>query len=69
MKLALAALILSACATEPQRVCSCECGACHKITIAQPPMWVGVVKVRKVLAPGHGFNSERSQRAENGGRP
>jgi len=23
----------------------------------------------KVLAPGHGFNSERSQRAENGGRP
>ena len=47
MKLALAALILSACATEPQRVCSCECGACHKITIAQPPMWVGVVKVRK----------------------
>jgi len=25
--------------------------------------------VPKVLAPGHGFNSERSQRAENGGRP
>jgi len=24
---------------------------------------------KKVLAPGHGFNSERSQRAENGGRP
>ena len=24
---------------------------------------------RKALAPGHGFNSERSQRAENGGRP
>lgn len=24
---------------------------------------------RKVLAPGNGFNSERSQRAENGGRP
>jgi len=23
----------------------------------------------KVLVPGHGFNSERSQRAENGGRP
>jgi len=23
----------------------------------------------KVLAPRHGFNSERSQRAENGGRP
>ena len=23
----------------------------------------------KALAPGHGFNSERSQRAENGGRP
>jgi hypothetical protein len=23
----------------------------------------------KVLAPDHGFNSERSQRAENGGRP
>ena len=23
----------------------------------------------KVLAPGHGFNSERSQRVENGGRP
>lgn len=25
--------------------------------------------VNKVFAPGHGFNSERSQRAENGGRP
>jgi len=25
--------------------------------------------LEKVLAPGHGFNSERSQRAENGGRP
>ena len=23
----------------------------------------------KALAPDHGFNSERSQRAENGGRP
>ena len=26
-------------------------------------------ELRKVLTPGHGFNSERSQRAENGGRP
>jgi hypothetical protein len=23
----------------------------------------------KVLAPGHGFNSERSKQSENGGRP
>ena len=29
-----------------------------------PMCWRG-----KVLAPGHGFNSERSQRAENGVRP
>jgi hypothetical protein len=28
-----------------------------------------IARLGKVLAPGHGFNSERSQRAENGGRP
>jgi len=27
------------------------------------------VKLRKVLAPGHGFNSERSKQSENGGHP
>ena len=26
-------------------------------------------EIEKALTPGHGFNSERSQRAENGGRP
>jgi len=26
-------------------------------------------KAEKVLAPGHGFNSERSKQSENGGRP
>ena len=29
----------------------------------------GLCGCGKVLTPGHGFNSERSQRAENGGRP
>jgi len=27
------------------------------------------LKTGKVLAPGHGFNSERSKQSENGGRP
>jgi len=30
---------------------------------------LAMLRIGKVLAPGHGFNSERSQRAENGGRP
>jgi hypothetical protein len=40
--------------------------------VFRKPTWVGDkewTQYGKVLAPGHGFNSERSQRAENGGRP
>lgn len=30
---------------------------------------IDTLRNAKVLAPGHGFNSERSKQAENGGRP
>jgi len=33
----------------------------------RPCPWNGAVA--KVLAPGHGFNSERNKQSENGGRP
>jgi hypothetical protein len=50
----------------------CEAYA-HVISKRQRELIAEIVKnagrKHKVLAPGHGFNSERSQRAENGGRP
>ena len=33
------------------------------------PMVEECVRAPKVLAPDHGFNSERSKQSENGGRP
>ena len=45
---------------------------CHDERSAGRRCWFKAIRrawLGKVLAPGHGFNSKRSQRAENGGRP
>lgn len=48
---------------------SSGCLNCYAEKMARRLKAMNNPKYAKVLAPDHGFNSERSKRAENGGRP